>query len=88
MPALALDEAVVQAQGRSIDLLGLDAALEKLEKVDPQQRKIVELRFFGGLSIEDSANVLGISPATVKRQWAVARAWLYREVSARRNGQS
>ena len=88
VPALALDEAVVQAQGRSIDLLGLDAALEKLEKVDPQQRKIVELRFFGGLSIEDSANVLGISPATVKRQWAVARAWLYREVSARRNGQS
>jgi RNA polymerase sigma factor (TIGR02999 family) len=89
MPALALDEAVAQVQSQSIDLLGLDEALEKLEKVDPQQSKIVELRFFGGLSIEDAANVLGISPATVKRDWAAARAWLYREVGgARRDGQS
>ena len=89
MPALALDEAVAQVQSQSIDLLALDEALEKLEKVDPQQSKIVELRFFGGLSIEDAANVLGISPATVKRDWAAARAWLYREVGgARRDGQS
>lgn len=88
MPVLALDEAVAQAQKQSIEVLGLDEALEKLEKLDPQQRKIIELRFFGGLSIEDVANVLGISPATVKRDWAAARAWLYREVGARRNGQS
>lgn len=85
VPALALDEAVVQAHSQSIDLLDLDEALETLAKVDPQQSRIVELRFFGGLSIEDTANVLGISPATVKRDWAAARAWLYREVGARRN---
>ena len=88
LPALALDEAVVRAQNQSIDLLGLHQALGKLEKIDPQQSKIVELRFFGGLSIEDTANVLGVSPATVKRDWAAARAWLYREVGARRNGHS
>jgi len=88
MPALALDQAALPAQSESMDLLGLDEALEKLEKIDPQQSKIVELRFFAGLSIEDAANVLGISPATVKRDWAAARAWLYREVGARRNGPS
>jgi RNA polymerase sigma factor (TIGR02999 family) len=86
MPALALDEAIVKAQSQSIDLMALDEALEKLEEADPQQSKIVELRFFGGLSIEDTANVLGISPATVKRGWAAARAWLYREVGAKQNG--
>ena len=85
MPVLALDEAVVEAQNRGVDLLGLDEALQKLEKIDPQQSKIVELRFFSGLSIEETATVLGISPATVKRDWAAARAWLYREVSARTN---
>lgn len=88
MPTLALDQAPLPAQSESMDLLGLDEALEKLEKIDPQQSKIVELRFFGGLSIEDAANVLGISPATVKRDWAAARAWLYREVGTRRNGPS
>ena len=85
MPVLALDEALAEAQGRSVDLIGLDDALQKLEKIDPQQGKIVELRFFSGLSIEETATVLGISPATVKRDWAAARAWLYREVSARPN---
>lgn len=86
VPAVALDESLGRAQNQSIDLLHLDAALEKLERADQRQRKIVELRFFAGLSIEDVANVLGISPATVKREWAAARAWLYREVGARRNG--
>jgi RNA polymerase sigma factor (TIGR02999 family) len=85
LPGLALDEAFAEAQGRSIDLLGLDDALQRLEKIDPEQGKIVELRFFSGLSIEETATVLGISPATVKRDWAAARAWLYREVSARPN---
>ena len=86
MPLLELDEAVAQAQNQSINLRGLDEALERLAKIDEQQSKIVELRFFGGLSIEDTSMVLGISAATVKRDWAAARAWLYREVSARPNG--
>jgi RNA polymerase sigma-70 factor (ECF subfamily) len=88
MPELELNEAVAQAQARSVDLVDLEEALQKLEKLDPQQGKIVELRFFSGLSIEDTANVLGISPATVKRDWAVARAWLFREVGARQNLES
>jgi len=84
VPALELDEALAEAQTRNIDMLDLDEALGRLEKLDHQQGKIVELRFFGGLSIEDTANVLNISPATVKRDWAAARAWLFREVGARR----
>ena len=83
MPELELNEAMAQAQSRSVDVLDLEEALQKLEKMDPQQGRIVELRFFSGLSIEDTANVLGISPATVKRDWAAARAWLFREVAAR-----
>ena len=83
MPELELNEAMAQAQTKSVDLLDLEEALQKLEKLDAQQGKIVELRFFSGLSIEDTANVLGISPATVKRDWAAARAWLFREVGAR-----
>ena len=84
VPVLELDEALAEAQTRSVDLMDLDEALQKLEKLDPQQGRIVELRFFGGLSIEDTANVLSISPATVKRDWAAARAWLFREIGARR----
>ena len=84
MPELELNEAMAQAPVRSVDLVDLEEALQKLEKLDPQQGKIVELRFFSGLSIEDTANVLAISPATVKRDWAAARAWLFREVGARR----
>ena len=84
MPDLELDEAMAQAQARSVDVLDLEEALQRLEKLDPQQGRIVELRFYSGLSIEDTANVLGISPATVKRDWAAARAWLFREVAARR----
>src|SRR3954462_15632366 len=84
MPELELNESVPLAQSRTVDVLDLEEALQKLEKLDPQQGKIVELRFSSGLCIEDSANVLGISPATVKRDWAAARAWLFREVAARR----
>ena len=84
MPELELDEAMAQAQSRSVDVLDLEEALQKLEKLDVQQGRIVELRFFSGLSIEDTANVLGISPATVKRDWTAARAWLFREIAARR----
>jgi RNA polymerase sigma factor (TIGR02999 family) len=88
MPELELNEAMAQAPVRSVDLVDLEEALQKLEKLDSQQGRIVELRFFSGLSIEDTANVLGISPATVKRDWAAARAWLFREVGARRSFES
>lgn len=63
-----------------VDLVLLDRALSKLEALAPQQARIVELRFFGGLSIEETAEALDISPATVKRHWTVARAWLLREI--------
>jgi RNA polymerase sigma factor (sigma-70 family) len=68
------------AQKSDVDLIALDAALEKLAALDPQQSRLIELRFFGGLSIEETAVVMGISPATVKREWATARAWLRREM--------
>lgn len=64
-----------------VDLLALDEALGRLAKLDQQQSQIIELRYFGGLSIEDTSEFLGISPATVKRGWASARAWLLREMS-------
>ena len=79
---LTLDEAVFLSQGvPDMDLVALDGALNELSHLDTQQSKIVELRFFGGLSIAQTARVLAISPATVKREWAVARLWLHREMS-------
>jgi RNA polymerase sigma factor (TIGR02999 family) len=78
---LSLNDAVALAEGRSVDLLSLDDALKGLAQLDVQQSHIVELRFFGGLSIEETAHVLGISPATVKRHWTTARVWLRREMS-------
>jgi len=62
------------------ELFALDEALRRRERTHPRQSRVVECRFFGGLSIEDTASALGISPATVKRDWALARAWLYREI--------
>ena len=79
---LNLDEALAMSQERSVDLEALDNALERLSQIDPQQSCIVELRFFAGLSIDDTARALGISPATVKRDWATARIWLHREINA------
>ena len=78
---LSLDDVVVSAKSRDLDLVALDDALTQLSKLDPQQGRIVELRFFGGLSIEETAEVLGISSATVKRDWATARVWLLHEMS-------
>jgi len=78
---LTLDEAVALPKGRDVDLVALDDALNDLFRLDAHQSRIVELRFFGGLSIEETSQVLGISPATVKRDWATARAWLHREIS-------
>jgi RNA polymerase sigma factor (TIGR02999 family) len=79
---LALDSNFDAPQPGSpnVDLLMLDKALDRLAKLDRQQSQIIELRYFGGLSIEDTSEVLGISPATVKRSWASARAWLLREM--------
>jgi RNA polymerase sigma-70 factor (ECF subfamily) len=79
-PAVPLDEALVFAPEQSLELVKLDQALEQLTKLDPRQGKIVELRFFGGLTVEQTAELLGISPKTVKRDWSVAKAWLYSEV--------
>ncbi len=78
---LTLDEAVFLSRGRDVDLVALDGALNELSRLDTQQSKIVELRFFCGLSIAETAGILSISPATVKREWATARVWLHREMS-------
>ena len=66
----------------AVDVLALDDALRRLAQLDPQQGRVVELRYFGGLNIEETAAALGVSPSTVKREWAVARAWLRRELAA------
>jgi RNA polymerase sigma factor (TIGR02999 family) len=78
---LTLDEAVALPQQMDVDVVALDQALNELSDLDAQQSRIVELRFFAGLTIEDTSEVLGISPATVKRDWVTARAWLFRAMS-------
>jgi len=78
---LTLDEALELPQPVDVDVLALDKALTELSEFDPQQSRIVELRFFAGLTIEDTSEVLGVSPATVKRDWVTARAWLYRAMT-------
>lgn len=77
---LAFEDMVVAAKNRGTDLVALDDALDQLAKLDAQQARVVELRFFGGLSIAETADVVGVSPATVKRDWAAARIWLHREL--------
>jgi RNA polymerase sigma factor (TIGR02999 family) len=79
-PMLSLDPELAPAHKPGIDLVALDDALGKLATLDSEQARLIELRFFGGLSIEEAAVVLGISPATVKREWVTARAWLRREL--------
>lgn len=81
---VSLDEAVSFFEKRELDLVALDEALNALATLDPQQTRIVELRFFGGLTIEEVAEVLGISPATTKRDWDSAKLWLRRQLSSRR----
>jgi RNA polymerase sigma-70 factor (ECF subfamily) len=78
---LVVDEASAVSKERSLDLLGLDDAINRLAALDPRQSKIVELRFFGGLSIEETAQAVNISAATTKREWATARLWLYNAMS-------
>jgi RNA polymerase sigma factor (sigma-70 family) len=72
------------ANARSTELVAVDAALDRLEKLDPRQAWIVELRFFGGLSVDEAAKVAGVSPKTVKRDWSIAKAWLYEELRVER----
>ena len=77
---LSLDENIDVSGERDVNLVALDDALNLLAEIDPQKMKIVELRFFGGLSVEETAEVLGVSAPTVKRQWRMAKAWLYGQV--------
>ncbi len=80
-PKISLEEAAVMSQERAADLVALDQALITLASLDPQQSRVVELRFFGGLTIEETAEVLRLSVDMVKREWATAKAWLSREMS-------
>lgn len=77
---LALDEAI-KLPDENVDLVDLDDALKELSRMDARQGRVVELRFFGGLSIDETAEVLSVSPATVERSWSSARAWLFRQMS-------
>jgi len=88
LEGLPLDELkppaqVVFSEEQSDTLVALDDALRRLERIDPRQSEVVECRFFGGLTIEETATAIGVSPRTVKRDWAVAQAWLHREMSLR-----
>jgi len=80
MDRVSLTESLLSAAREDAMLPALDEALTRLEQLDPEQAKIVELRYFVGLGIEETAEALGISPATLKRRWALARAWLFREL--------
>jgi RNA polymerase sigma factor (TIGR02999 family) len=75
------EEILIVSQDKSSELLALDEALEELSKIDPDKAKIVELRYFGGLSIEETAEVMGVSVPTINRHWKMAKAWLYSQVA-------
>ena len=78
---LSLEEATVLSKQKDVDVLSLDDALNALAKIDPRQSRVVELRFFAGLSLAEISEALEIAPATVQRDWTTARAWLHREIS-------
>src|SRR5215510_12632803 len=73
---LSLDEALVSSEEEDAELLALDEALDRLSAIDPQQSRVVELRIFGGLSLEETAEALKVSPRTARREWSMAKAWL------------
>jgi RNA polymerase sigma factor (TIGR02999 family) len=79
-----LEEELVGAASRGVSVLALDDALAALGKLDPRKGKVVELRYFGGLSVEESAEVLGVARETVMRDWKIAKAWLYRELAGKK----
>ena len=78
---LSLDDAMVASRRKALDVVALDDALQELARIDERQSRVVELRFFGGLTLEEISAALEIGPATVQRDWTSARAWLYREIS-------
>jgi len=78
---VSFNDANLMGQARDLDIVALDEALTRLAELDEQQSRIVELRFFSGLTVEETAAILAISPATVKRDWSMAKAWLHREIS-------
>ena len=80
---LSLDNAVTLPQRKAVDVVALDDALNVLAEVDARQSRVVELRFFAGLSLEETSEVMGVATATVQRDWTAARAWLHREISRR-----
>jgi RNA polymerase sigma-70 factor (ECF subfamily) len=82
---LPLEEALIESQERNEEVIALDETLERLAEFDPRKSKIVEFRFFAGLSIEETAEVLAVSPGTVMRDWTLAKAWLRREIVAARS---
>ena len=78
---ITLADEVAAAPERDVNLLAVDEALTKLDQIDPEKSRMVELRFFSGLSVEETAEVMGVSPRTINRQWETAKAWLYRELA-------
>src|SRR6266550_1093269 len=78
---VSITDSLALASDPEVMLPALDEAIDRLEKIDPEQAKIVELRYFAGMSVEEAADAIGISPATLKRRWSLARAWLFRELS-------
>jgi len=82
---ISLDEVAVTGGGCSADLVALDDAMKALAQVDPRKEQVVEMRFFGGLSVEETAEVLKVSTVTVMRDWSTAKAWLYRELSGKKS---
>ena len=78
---VTLEEGLLAGDAQTVDLLAVDEALTRLAGIDARQARLVELRFFGGLTVDECAEVLGVSPATVKRDWTFARAWLQREIT-------
>jgi RNA polymerase sigma factor (TIGR02999 family) len=78
---IQIDESVAAPEQQNLDLVVLDDCLKALSRIDPQQARVVELRYFAGLTVEETAEVMHVSPTTVKREWRLARAWLHREIS-------
>src|SRR5450432_740405 len=83
VPHVSLEEAAVVGADRAEDLVALDDAMNALARIDPRKVLVVEMRFFGGLSVEETAEVLKVSPVTVRRDWSIAKVWLYRELAGR-----
>ncbi len=77
---ISLDDGASLGEDREADLMALDGAMNALSGLDPRKVQIIEMRFFGGLSVEETAEILKVSPATVRRDWSIAKVWLYREL--------